>query len=114
MKKIYLSAIVCLLTTFSFAQSERLVLSEEGTNASCGPCAAQNPSYNALLDNNTDNVISIKYQWYFPGFDPMHEHNPDEANARLAYYGINGVPTATIDGVIPDVSPSYAGAPGAF
>ncbi|MFT6998155.1 MAG: hypothetical protein ACJAQ4_001915, partial [Cryomorphaceae bacterium] len=41
-------------------------------------------------------------------------HNPDEANARLAYYGINGVPTATIDGVIPDVSPSYAGAPGAF
>ncbi|MFT4846889.1 MAG: hypothetical protein ACI9CP_000760 [Cryomorphaceae bacterium] len=114
MKKIYLSAIVCLLTTFSFAQSERLVLSEEGTNASCGPCAAQNPSFNALLDNNTDNVISIKYQWYFPGFDPMHEHNPDEANARLAYYGINGVPTATIDGVIPDVSPSYAGAPGAF
>jgi hypothetical protein len=114
MKKIYLSAIVCLLATFSYAQSERLVLVEEGTNASCGPCAAQNPSFNALLDNNTDNVISIKYQWYFPGFDPMHEHNPAEANARLAYYGINGVPTATIDGVIPDVSPSYPGAPGAF
>lgn len=114
MKKIYLSAIVCFLATFSYAQSERLVLVEEGTNASCNPCAAQNPSFNALLDNNTENVISIKYQWYFPGFDPMHEHNPDEANARLAYYGINGVPTATIDGVIPDVSPSYAGAPGAF
>ncbi|MCZ4408663.1 Omp28-related outer membrane protein [Cryomorphaceae bacterium 1068] len=114
MKKIYLSAIVCLFATFTYAQSERLVLSEEGTNASCGPCAAQNPSFNALLDANTDNVISIKYQWYFPGFDPMHEHNPDEANARLAYYGINGVPTATIDGEIPDVSPSYAGAPGAF
>ncbi len=114
MKKIYLSAIVCLFATFSYAQSQRLVLSEEGTNASCGPCAAQNPSFNALLDANTDNVISIKYQWYFPGFDPMHEHNPTEANARLSYYGINGVPTATIDGVIPDVSPSYAGAPGAF
>lgn len=114
MKHLYIFLALAVLTTSAMGQSTRTVLVEEGTNASCGPCAAQNPSFNALLDNNVDQVVSIKYQWYFPGFDPMHEHNPEEANARLSYYGINGVPTATIDGVIPDVSPSYAGAPGAF
>ncbi|MGB6037795.1 MAG: T9SS type A sorting domain-containing protein [Cryomorphaceae bacterium] len=114
MKHLYTLLALAVLTTSAMGQSTRTVLVEEGTNASCGPCAQQNPGFNALLDNNVDQVVSIKYQWYFPGYDPMHEHNPEEASARLAYYGINGVPTATIDGVIPDVSPSYAGAPGAF
>jgi len=114
MKHFYTFIALVVFATTAFGQSTRTVLVEEGTNASCGPCAAQNPSFNALLDDNVGTVVSIKYQWYFPGFDPMHEHNPEEANARLSYYGINGVPTATIDGVIPDVSPSYAGAPGAF
>jgi hypothetical protein len=114
MKHFYTFIALVVFASTAFGQSTRTVLVEEGTNASCGPCAAQNPSFNALLNENVGTVVSIKYQWYFPGFDPMHEHNPDEANARLAYYGINGVPTATIDGVIPDVSPSYAGAPGAF
>jgi len=47
-------------------------------------------------------MTAIKYHWYFPGTDPMNAQNPVENNARVAYYGINGVPTATIDGDIPD------------
>jgi hypothetical protein len=40
----------------------------------------------------------------------MNSQNPVENNGRVAYYGINGVPTATIDGDIPD-GPSF-GYPG--
>lgn len=97
------------------AQTQRMVLIEEATNASCGPCAAQNPAFDALLNQNRDKLTAIKYHWYFPGYDPMHLHNPGENNARVAYYGINGVPTAVIDGVIPS-GPGfgYPGAPSGF
>ncbi|MCH2215410.1 MAG: Omp28-related outer membrane protein [Flavobacteriales bacterium] len=115
MKKIYLSFLLVALYVGASAQSQRVTLVEEFTNASCPPCAAQNPGFNALLNQNTEDVVSIKYQTAFPGYDPMNEHNPSEVNTRLNYYPeISGVPTATIDGVIPDVSPSYPGAPGAF
>jgi len=115
MKYIYSTIALCFLSFIAFGQSTRTVLVEEFTNASCPPCAAQNPTLNALLDNNTDNVVSIKYQTDFPGYDPMNEHNPGEVDTRLDYYpGVTGVPTGIIDGIIPDVSPSYPGAPGAF
>ena len=31
-----------------FSQTQRLVLIEEATNASCGPCAGQNPDFDIL------------------------------------------------------------------
>lgn len=94
------------------AQSTRLVLIEEATNASCGPCASQNPAFDNLLNQNRDILTAVKYHWYFPGYDPMHNHNPGENNARVSYYGINGVPTATIDGDIPNGPTfSYPGGP---
>jgi len=103
MKKFYLLILLVVgLAFFSQAQSVRLVLIEEATNASCGPCASQNPAFDILLNQNRDKLTAIKYHWYFPGYDPMHNHNTVENNARVAYYGINGVPTACIDGDIPN------------
>lgn len=90
------------LGTDLMAQTTRLVLIEEATNASCGPCASQNPAFDVLLNANRDKLTAIKYHWYFPGYDPMHNHNVSENNARVSYYGINGVPTATIDGDMPN------------
>jgi hypothetical protein len=103
MKSLYF-LILLLIGSISLtrAQSTRMVLIEEATNASCGPCASQNPAFDALLNQNRDILTAIKYHWYFPGYDPMHNHNPEENNARVSYYGINGVPTAAIDGDIPD------------
>ena len=100
----YFYALVGLMFMFTSlnAQSPRLCLIEEATNASCGPCASQNPAFDILLDQNRDIITAIKYHWYFPGYDPMHDQNPDENDNRVAYYGINGVPTATIDGDIPN------------
>lgn len=103
MKRIFtLLAVTLFIGVGASAQNNTMVLIEESTNASCNPCASQNPAFDALLDANEDKVIVLKYQWYFPGFDPMHNDNPDEANARTSYYGINGVPTAAISGELGD------------
>jgi len=116
MKKLFTFLMLSGFSLSAFSQSQRLVLIEEGSNASCGPCAAQNPAFKTLLDANTTKAVAIKYQWYFPGYDPMHEHNPTEANGRFdEYYGQNGVPTAMIDGEVPSFGGNpYDGAPAGF
>jgi hypothetical protein len=117
MKRIITSLLSLCIGFSAFSQSQRMVLIEEGSNASCGPCAAQNPAFKTLLDANTAKVVPLKYQWYFPGYDPMHDHNPTEANGRFdSYYGQNGVPTAMIDGTVPTFAGGnpYAGAPAGF
>lgn len=100
-KQLPLILLFSFLTAALSGQVERMVLIEEFTNASCGPCAIQNPAFNDLLAQNEDDVISIKYQTPFPGFDPYNEQNPDEVATRRSLYQINGVPTASIDGIIP-------------
>jgi len=108
----------CLFTislSTLYGQTQRMVLIEEATNASCGPCAAQNPAFDVLLNQNRDKLTAIKYHWYFPGFDPMYNHNTVENLARVAYYGINGVPTAMIDGVIENRAGfGYPGSPAGY
>lgn len=111
MKKIY-AILACGLLSFTVnAQSQRLVLVEEFTQASCGPCAAANPSFNALLNNNAGKCISIKYQTSWPGVDPMNAQYPAAVSARVNYYNCNSVPFAAMDGV-PVTGSSYVGAPG--
>jgi len=124
MKNIFTSILSVFIITAGFSQSQRMVLIEEASNASCGPCAAQNPAFHALTEANTTKVVTLKYQWYFPGFDPMNVHNPTEVATRFeTYYGQSGVPTAMLDGSIPETGdigfdPTaqgwYAGAPGGF
>ncbi len=109
-KNILLSIILVSFSLFVAGQSQRLVFVEEATNASCGPCAGQNPAFDALLQANPDKLVALKYHWYFPGYDPMYNHNQDENNSRVSYYGINGVPHALIDGTSISGS-SYLGAP---
>lgn len=100
MKKITFLLLTVLFTTVTvFGQSsQRLALAEEFTNASCGPCAGQNPAFDALLQQNTDKMISIKYHMSWPGPDPMYSHNTVDNNARRSVYGINGVPHVHVDG----------------
>ena len=71
MKKIatLIGCLSLVASLHSKAQSQRLVLIEEFTNASCPPCAAQNPAFNILLSNNTVKAISIKYQTNWPGVE---------------------------------------------
>lgn len=102
---------VAMFATFTIYESTsapRMVLLEEFTNASCAPCAAQNPTLKAYLKNNMDKVIPLIYHWYFPGNDVMHNFNKTMALERAKYYGVNGVPTLFIEGIKPTKSnPNY-------
>jgi thiol-disulfide isomerase/thioredoxin len=97
-KNVLLLLLLMFSLMFSFGQAPRRVLVEEATNASCGPCASQNPAFDALLQQNADIVSVIKYHSSWPGFDPMYNHNTEENSSRISYYGISGVPTAVVAG----------------
>ncbi|MBK6698331.1 MAG: hypothetical protein IPG55_00200 [Saprospiraceae bacterium] len=45
------------------------ILFEHFTQASCGPCAAQNPGFHALIDQpiNDGKWLTLKYQVSWPG-----------------------------------------------
>jgi hypothetical protein len=102
MKKLLLSFSVAL--AFGATAQNRMVLVESFSQASCGPCAAQNPALETLLSANTTKAISIKYQVNWPGFDPMNLHNPTEIASRVSYYNVSGVPDRIIDGTNTDAS----------
>lgn len=113
MKQILLAVFGVALCAVSIAQTvQRTVLVEEFTNASCGPCASQNPAFDALLAQNTTKTVVIKYQTNWPGYDPMNEQTQDEVQVRVDYYAVNGVPFAATDGVgVANDCNAYAGAP---
>ena len=84
------------------ATADRVVLAEEFTSSTCGPCASFNPGYKQLLDANSANtetgrVTSVKYQMNLPspGNDPAY--NQEAADRRVAY-GISGVPDVVYSG----------------
>ena len=98
MKKTSLLVALAISTGALFGQSQRLVFVEEYTQASCGPCASANPSFNTLLSANTTKAVSVKYQVSWPGVDPMNAQNPTEVATRVSYYAVSGVPDAYMDG----------------
>ena len=110
MKKITLLALL-IASQFAMAQTQRFVIIEEFTQASCGPCAQQNPAFNALLSANSTKTFGLKYQTSFPGVDPMNEHNPEQVSDRWDYYPGTGVPYCRLDGSTKPAGSAYAGAP---
>lgn len=98
MKKSTLLIGILAMGSLAFGQSQRLVLLEEFTQASCGPCASQNPAFNTLLAANTTKAISIKYQTNWPGVDPMNTQTQSEVGPRVTYYSVSGVPDVQMDG----------------
>ncbi len=107
--KFTIMGMLSMLNVLSFGQAQRFMVAEAFSNASCGPCAQQNPNYHNLLKNNEDKVVGIKYQTNFPGTDPMNAANPQQVATRASYYSINGVPTGHLDGVR-FAGPNYLGA----
>jgi|GEM_PF-656829 len=93
MQKITIFFLVFYSTTFSVqAQYKRRVLLEEFTQASCVPCAENNPVFNALLLSTASIVTPIKYQTPWPGSDPMYFQTAEDVNHRINYYNVPGVP----------------------
>ncbi len=110
MKKVSLLISLLVLNVTLFA-SQRIVLVEEFTNASCPPCAAQNPAFNTLLNANQTKIVELKYQTNWPGVDPMNAQTQNlGVGTRVTYYGVTGVPNGFYDGVA-FTGASYVGAP---
>jgi hypothetical protein len=103
-KKLSILSFALLCAVVVSAQHQRRVLLEEFTNASCPPCAAQNPTFNAVVDANIEYVTPIKYQTEWPGFDPMNEQTQTDVAPRVTYYGVSGVPNLQQNGTL-DVFP---------
>jgi len=80
------------------AQTQRIVLLEEATNAGCSPCASNNPVLQSFYKTHFGGVISVRYHAWWPGSDPMYNANRDDNKARIQYNNINGVPTYVMDG----------------
>ena len=99
MKKIYLIIALLLPIQAVFGQSARLVLVEEFTGETCGPCAASNPGLNILLDSKAGNVISLKYQNNIPSAGPnFYAYNIPDITNRTSFYANTYSPHAFIDG----------------
>jgi hypothetical protein len=98
MKQLLPALLLLLLPALTNAQAVRRVMVESFTQASCPPCADQNPAFGTLLQNNGANVVLLKYQVSWPGFDPMNLQNPTEVAARTSYYQVTGVPSVRLDG----------------
>ncbi len=92
----------------TFAQFvPRVPLFEHFTQASCGPCAQQNPVFQGnILKKYRPLINHVAYHTSWPGVDPMNDHNPTEVAARVSYYKVHGVPHMVLDGNVWEGGPA--------
>lgn len=96
-----------LISQLSQAQSPRKVLVEEFTGETCGPCASQNPGFDAILSANS-NAIPLKYQNNIPSPGPnFYAYNTADVGNRTTYYANNYSPHAFMDGNVWDDVAGY-------
>jgi len=102
MKKTILFFLAICLAVTAYSQqpkSQRLVLLEHFTQASCGYCPPWNTAYEALKPTNVGKFVIVRHQVNWPGYDPMNEQYPD-VSARVSYYSVTGVPYSRTDGTL--------------
>jgi hypothetical protein len=99
MKRKFFTLLAIASTSFAFSQVAQIPLVEHFTQASCGPCASQNPTLKATLDNfGAANYVKVTHQTSWPGVDPMNADFPAGPDVRRNYYNVNGVPDAALNG----------------
>ncbi|MBC8144197.1 MAG: hypothetical protein H7X80_01360, partial [bacterium] len=99
--RIVITLLLAFVSLPLVAQHPRMVLIEEGTNASCEPCASQNPTFESFLqrDDVAPYVIPLIYHAFWPGHDTMNVIAPEMHDARVrGYYGMIGMPTTVVNG----------------
>jgi hypothetical protein len=98
-KTTFAASAAILLSGVMMAQAPRFVALEHFTQASCGPCASQNPAFEAnIINPNTTKARHIAYHTSWPGVDPMYNHNTAGPTARVNMYTVTGVPTVVLNG----------------
>ena len=79
---------------------KRLLL-EEFTNTGCAPCADQNPTIDAFLEEvGVGNVVAVKVHTDWPASDDLfYLTDTTGCDARIDYYGVDAVPDTIVDGL---------------
>jgi hypothetical protein len=99
MKKKLLTILAFSGITALYAQVQQTPMIEHFTQASCTPCASQNPQLKTTLTNFGDaNYVRVSHQTSWPGVDPMNSAFPSGPQARVGYYNFNGVPATSMNG----------------
>lgn len=102
MKRNLLAVLAIATSSLAFAQVAKTPMIEHFTQASCGPCASQNPAMKATLDAfGTANYVKVSHQTSWPGVDPMNAAFPAGPDVRRNYYGVTGVPNTSLNGGSP-------------
>lgn len=90
-------------TTDTPVPQKNMVLYEEFTSATCGPCAATNEPFDRGLKPYYDRTVSIKYHGWFPApfnRDPMYVADSTDILYRFHLYGVNAEPTIFVNGKV--------------
>lgn len=84
---------------------DRVVVLEEFSSSTCGPCAGFNADLEPLLggmdvNGSGSHVAAVRYQmdWPSPGDDPSYNH---DGWLRRLFYRVNGIPWPLVDGHTP-------------
>ncbi|MCR9170954.1 MAG: T9SS type A sorting domain-containing protein [bacterium] len=104
MKRNLLAVLAIASSSLAFSQVGRTPMIEHFTQASCGPCASQNPAMKTTLDNYANGggeYVKVSHQVSWPGTDPMNAAYPAGPDVRRNYYGVSGVPNTTLNGGSP-------------
>lgn len=86
-------------------RSARTVLCEGFSSVNCDGCGDLAVNMHALMGREgfgLDRLVYVKWNAYWPGTDPHHQHNPAENEARIAYYQSDlmaGIPMLAMSGV---------------
>lgn len=116
MKRLLLLASMVGLGTIANAQA-RLALYEEFTGENCGPCAATNPGFDALVlkASNASKIQVIKYQVPIPSAGTiLYPQAKVYADARRSYYSVSSAPNGKLDGKTSSPSSGSPGHPANF
>ncbi len=95
----WLASALILFLALPLGAQQKLVLYEEFTGENCPPCAKVNPGLWALLSENSDKILLVKYQSPIPYQGPLYMQNKEDVKNRLSYYGVDAAPYGQMDGL---------------
>ena len=99
--KYFVSILLCVFTinlALGQGASKRLVVIEEFTSATCGPCVDADKVLKTVV-NIDSGIIALKYHLNVPSpGDPFYKANPTHNDKRGSLYSVPALPAARVNG----------------
>ena len=79
-------------------ERKRIILLEHFTNNSSLKSSQATAMINKIDSLNDKDIANIQYHTNFPGIDSLYINNPEDASARILFYGLTKTPYSFVDG----------------